>query len=132
MWRARRSPFAGSVTTNARRLPSGENCTSEMVRRFKESSGVNSLGALALGGSCPKMGVARVERTSSAPAERERFIDSSFTRWKEVCNRVSSGGQLGLNRSHYAKRRATTRSFEIATLQKARLQSSAYSFAERD
>src|SRR5438445_898572 len=96
MWRARRSPFAGSMTTNARRLPSGENCKSEMPRRFKEASGVSSLGAPALGGSCARMGAAKAARAERALATRERFIDNSFTGREEDSNRPSDQRQLGL------------------------------------
>src|SRR6266851_1634086 len=40
--------------------------------------------------------------------------------------------KVGPNKSHCARLRATARSFDIATFQTARLQSSAYSFAESD
>jgi hypothetical protein len=43
MWRFRPVPFGGSVTTNASRVPSGENCKSEIDRKFSEASGVNNL-----------------------------------------------------------------------------------------
>src|SRR5690348_6455803 len=42
MCRFRFAPFAGSVTTNAKRFPSGEYCKSEICRKFSEASGVSN------------------------------------------------------------------------------------------
>jgi hypothetical protein len=50
-----------------------------MPRRFKEASGVNSFGALALGDSWARMGVVKAARASRALTARERFIENSFT-----------------------------------------------------
>src|SRR5204863_2621821 len=72
-------------------------------------------------------------REQTGPRRKES--DSSITPSadeKEDCNRVRGRRQLGLNRSHCAQCCATSRSFDIAPFQTARLQSSAYSFTERD
>src|SRR5882724_8060765 len=78
IWRARRSPFGGSETTNARRDPSGENCRSEMLRRLKEVSGVRYLGASALIVSGAKSGSARRTRVKKARTQNQPFIWVSF------------------------------------------------------
>src|SRR5258708_25204932 len=69
----------------------------------------------------------RRERTEQIRCQLEES-NSSVTpsrNEKEDSNRVSGKRQIGPNRSHCAQFRATSRSFDIATFQTARLQSSA-------
>jgi hypothetical protein len=53
MWRARPVPFAGSVTTNASRVRSGEYCKSAIERKFNDASGVSNLPLSAAVSLCP-------------------------------------------------------------------------------
>jgi cysteinyl-tRNA synthetase len=103
-----------------------------MPRRVKEASGVNSFGALGLGGSWLGIGEAKAEKTRRALTARKRVIDNSLTDEKEDSNRLSGQRQLGLIESHCARFRATLCGFDVAPIQTARLQSNAYPSAERD
>src|SRR6476660_10317177 len=100
IWRARRSPFGASETTNASRNPSGENCRSEMLRRLKEASGVRYLVASALLDSRAKSGSARRTKVNRARTEKQRFIWVSFRSEREDFICAPEMRQLGLMESH--------------------------------
>src|SRR3984893_19485577 len=69
MWRARSVSLAGSVTTKASRVPSGENCKSEIDRRFSEASGIRGFVFSAAGISCPRTGWVKPATPSKKTAE---------------------------------------------------------------
>src|ERR1700736_4890089 len=65
-------PFAGSVTVNANRAPSGENCNSETDRKFNEASGVSIFAALPE--ACPIAGAEKPDVKATAIVHRKNFI----------------------------------------------------------